>query len=106
MTRWLVTVGVLALSLALIKAAFGDSPLWVVAYALVTFLAFELARGTGNWGSATIGALVAAVVYTLFLRLMPADTAGRQAGLALLAAVVAAPFVIRLVRDRRRQHQL
>ena len=106
MTRWLVIVGVLALSLALIKAAFGDSPLWFVPFALVTFLAFELARGTRNWGSAIIGALVASVVYLLYLQLTPADTAGRQAGLALLAAAVAAPFVIRLVRDRRRQHQL
>jgi hypothetical protein len=107
MTRWLIIVGVLTLSLLLIKAPFGDSPLWIVAFALVSFLTFELARGTSNWVSAISGALVAAAVYVLYLGLMPPDTAGRQAGLALLVAAVAAPFVIRVVRDRRRhQHQL
>lgn len=106
MTRWLVLIGVLTLSLALIKAAFGDSPLWIVAFTLVTFLAFELARGTSNWVSAISGALVAAAVYALYLRFIPADTPGRQAGLALLAVAVATPFVIRMIRDRQRQHQL
>lgn len=107
MARWLLIIGVLILSLVLIKAAFGDSPLWIVAFALVSFLAFEFARGTSNWVSAISGALVAAAVYVLYLGLMPPDTAGRQAGLALLAAAVAAPFVIRVVRDRRHhQHQI
>ena len=104
--RWLVLIGVLTLSLALIKMAFGDSLLWIVAFALVTFLASEFARGASNWASAISGALVAAAVYSLYLWLMPAETAGRQAGLVLLAVAVAAPFVIRIVRDRQRQHQL
>jgi hypothetical protein len=100
-TRWLAVVVVLALALALIKAVFGDSPVWIVLFMLVVFFVFEYARGGGRWLRSLAGALTAAAVYILYSGLMPADTAGKQAGLVILTLAVAAPFVFRIIGDRR-----
>ena len=103
--RWLGVVGVVVLALALIKIVFGESRLWIVAFTVVTFLVLEYARGSRKWFSAIVGALIAAAVYAIYVERLPADTAGKQAGFVLLTVAVAAPFVVRIVRDRQRQHQ-
>jgi hypothetical protein len=99
--RWLVLIGALTLALALIRAVFGESRMWILPFMLIAFLGFEYARNGRKWVSAIVGALIAAAVYALFVELIPADTASKQLGLLLLALAVGTPFLIRATRDRR-----
>jgi hypothetical protein len=102
--RWLAVVASLAIALAVIRAVLGESLVGVAMFFVVAMLVVQYVLGGSNWFRAVVAGLVAMAAYTMYSRLLPADTVTKQVGVVALLLALATPFVVHFIRDRSRSH--
>jgi hypothetical protein len=100
---WLAVVALLAVALAVIRAVLGESLVGVIVYFVLAISVVHYVLGGRNWFRAGLAGVVAAMVYAIYSRLLPADTVGKQVGITLFILVLATPFIVHFISDRRRR---